>query len=148
MAFTGLGNTADISSTGTLSAGSGITLPFTNGILPSHSVTFSNTGSFTITATDSPGGLGAGIESGGSNSFVVNAGPLDHFLVEAVGGGVIPNQVAGVSFDIQITAEDANNNTVTAFDFVGNTADSTSKATAMNSPDKPADPLLLFPGSR
>ena len=127
--FTGFGNTADISSTGVLSAGSGTTLPFTNGILPTHSVTFSSTGSFTITATDSPGGLGTGIESGGSNSFVVNAGPLDHFLVEAVGGGAIGAQAAGIAFDIQITAQDANNNTVTAFDFVGNTAEVSSTGT-------------------
>jgi len=124
--FDGAGNTVDITSTGTLSAGSGVTATFTNGVLASHSVTITNTGSFTITATDSVGGLGGGTETGVSNSFTVDAGPLDHFVVEAVGGGAIGTQTAGAGFNIQITAEDANNNRVTAFDGAGNTVDITS----------------------
>ncbi len=128
-AFDGVGNTVDISSTGTLSAGSGTTATFTNGVLASHSVTISNTGNFTITATDSVGGLGTGAEAGASNSFTVNAGTLDHFLVEAVGGGAIATQIAAIGFDIQITAEDAGNNTITAFDGAGNTVDISSTGT-------------------
>ncbi len=128
-AFDGVGNTVDISSTGTLSAGSGTTATFTNGVLASHSVTISNTGNFTITATDSVGGLGTGAEAGASNSFTVNAGTLDHFLVEAVGGGAIATQTAAIGFDIQITAEDAGNNTITAFDGAGNTVDISSTGT-------------------
>ncbi len=127
--FDGAGNTVDISSTGTLSAGSGTTATFSNGVLASHSVTITNTGSFTITATDSAGGLGGGTETGVSASFTVDAGPLDHFVVEAQGGGAIGTQGAGVAFNIQITAEDANNNTVTAFTGAGNTADITSTGT-------------------
>ena len=120
--FDGAGNTVDISSTGTLSAGAGATTTFTSGFLASHSVTITNTGSFTITATDSAGGLGTGTEIGVTNSFTVDPGALDHFVVEAVGGGAIGNQIAGAPFNIQITAEDANNNTQTFFDGVGNTA--------------------------
>ncbi len=127
--FDGAGNTVDISSTGTLSAGSGTTATFTNGVLASHSVTITNTGSFTITATDTAGGLGTGTETGVSNSFTVDPGPLDHFVVEAVGGGAIATQTAGTSFDIQITAEDANNNTMTFFDGAGNTVDISSTGT-------------------
>ena len=127
--FTGAGNTVDISSTGTLSAGAGATGTFTNGVLASHSVTITNTGSFTITATDSAGGLGTGTETGVSSFFTVDPGALDHFLVEAVGGGAIGTQVAGTSFDIQITAEDANNNTMTFFDGAGNTVDISSTGT-------------------
>ena len=127
--FDGAGNTAEISSTGTLSAGNGTTATFTNGVLASHSVTITNTGNFTITATDSAGGLGTGTETGVSNSFTVDPGPLDHFLVEAVGGGVIGTQTAGAAFNIQITAQDTNNNTTTAFDGAGNTAEISSTGT-------------------
>ncbi len=74
-AFDGAGNTVDISSTGTLSSGSGTTATFSNGLLSSLSLTFSNTGNFTVTATDSAGGLGTGAEVGVSNSFTVDPGP-------------------------------------------------------------------------
>ena len=127
--FDGAANTVDISSTGTLSAGAGATATFTNGVLASHSVTITNTGSFTITATDTAGGLGTGTETGVSNSFTVDPGALDHFVVEAIGGGAIGTQTAGTSFDIQITAEDANNNTMTFFDGVGNTVEISSTGT-------------------
>src|SRR5205823_2733621 len=40
---------------------------------------------------------------------------LDHFLVEAAGGGNIGAQTAGSSFAIKITALDASNNTVLTF---------------------------------
>ena len=50
-------------------------------------------------------------------------------MVEAVGGGAIATQTAGTSFDIQITAEDANNNTMTFFDGAGNTVDISSTGT-------------------
>src|SRR3989304_3776439 len=57
---TGFTGTVDITSTGTLSAGGGTTLSFTNGVLASHSVTISNTGSFTLPATKTAGaGTGA-----------------------------------------------------------------------------------------
>lgn len=54
--------TPTITSTGTLSIGSGVTPAFTNGVLSSHNVQYSNTGSFTITSTD-------GATTGTSASF-------------------------------------------------------------------------------
>jgi hypothetical protein len=42
-------------------------------------------------------------------------GLLDHFKVEKSGGGPIGTQTAGTAFNIQITAQDLNNNTVTSF---------------------------------
>ncbi len=107
---TGFTGTVDITSSGTLSSGGGTTLNFTAGVLSSHNVTISNTGSFSITATTT-----GGSETGTSNLFTVNAGTLDHFLVEASGGGAIPTQTAQVTFAIQVTAQDAFNNTVTSF---------------------------------
>src|SRR5439155_1106282 len=50
-----------------------------------------------------------------SLGITVNPGVLSNFLVEKVGGGAIPTQIAGTSFNIKITARDANNNTVTGF---------------------------------
>src|SRR5439155_1012163 len=50
-----------------------------------------------------------------SGSFNIASAALNHFLVEAQGGGAIGTQTAGASFNIQITAQDANNNTVTGF---------------------------------
>ena len=49
------------------------------------------------------------------------AGLLDHFSVEAAGGGKIPTQTDGTNFNIQITAQDSNNNTVTGFNGATNT---------------------------
>ncbi|HYE95062.1 MAG TPA: hypothetical protein VD962_02535, partial [Rubricoccaceae bacterium] len=66
---TGFTETVNITSTGTLSAGGGTTAAFTAGVLASHSVTISNAGTFTLTATRTSGGT----QSGTSNAFVVNA---------------------------------------------------------------------------
>ncbi|MCI0693166.1 hypothetical protein L0337_14325 [candidate division KSB1 bacterium] len=77
--------------------------PFINGTLTQN---FTITKSFTndqITVT----GLG---KSNTSNPFNVIAGNLHHFAI-----ATIPNQAAGVSFPITITAQDVNNNTVTGF---------------------------------
>ncbi len=65
---TSFAGTVDITSTGTLSAGGGTTASFTSGVLAAHSVTISNTGSFTITATRT-----GGSEAGTSNAFTVKA---------------------------------------------------------------------------
>jgi hypothetical protein len=62
--FTG---SVDITSTGNLTTGGGTTLPFTAGILSSHSVAISPGGNFTITAIQTAGSI-----SGTSNTFTVN----------------------------------------------------------------------------
>ncbi|MBL0033692.1 MAG: hypothetical protein IPP27_16530 [Bacteroidetes bacterium] len=63
-AFTG---TADISSTGILTSGSGTTPAFTAGVLSSRTMSISNGGTFTISATKT-----GSTETGSSNSFQVN----------------------------------------------------------------------------
>ncbi len=56
VSFNGTGNTVDISSSGTLSAGAGTTATFANGLLASHGLNFGTGGSsFTITATRTGG---------------------------------------------------------------------------------------------
>jgi len=65
---TGFTGTVDISSDGTLGAGGGTTADFVAGVLLSHSVTITNTGTFTLTATRTSGG----VQSGTSNAFAVN----------------------------------------------------------------------------
>ncbi|MEW6510857.1 MAG: FlgD immunoglobulin-like domain containing protein [Bacteroidota bacterium] len=50
-----------------------------------------------------------------STAVAVSAGALNNFLVESSAGGAIPAQIAGTSFNIRITARDANLNTVTTF---------------------------------
>src|SRR5207247_264925 len=54
-------------------------------------------------------------ETGTSAGFTVNPDALSKFLVEAQSGGAIGTQTAGSSFNIQITAQDQFNNTVTGF---------------------------------
>src|SRR5204863_144184 len=71
----------------------------------SESVTVTQSGTRTITVTRN-----GGSETGNTGSFTVNPGALDHFLVVNPG-----TQTAGTPFSLSITAQDANNNTVTAF---------------------------------
>ena len=87
------------------------------------SVTLAGTGK-TITAKRT-----GGSETGTSNSFTVNAGALNHFAVEAAGGGNIGSHTVGVAFDIKRTAQDVANNTVTSYDANGNKAQITSSGT-------------------
>lgn len=69
----------------------------------SVTVTQSGTGK-TITANDGSG------HTGTSNTFTVNPGALHHF-----GFAALASQTAGTAFNVVITAQDANNNTVTSF---------------------------------
>src|SRR5207247_9608269 len=100
----------------------------TNGVLTNYPVAISNIGSFTITATTT--GPSSGF-TGTSNTFTVNPGALNNFVVEKTGGGAIAPQTAGVAFSLRITARDAFNNTKT--DFAG-TAVLTSNATLVGAP--------------
>ena len=78
--FDGAGNTADITSNVTGSAGLVTTATFTNGVLASHAVTLTQAaaGTATITATDTAAaGLGTGTETGVSATFTVTAAVTD-----------------------------------------------------------------------
>ena len=124
--FSGAGNTVDISSNRTCSAGCSTTGAFSNGVLTGYSVTLSQSGTLsTITATRTSGGA----QTGTSNTFTVNAAGLNNFLVEANGGGNIATQTAGTPFLIQVTARDTFGNTVTSFSGAGNTVDISSNRT-------------------
>ncbi len=86
------------------------TVGATGGVATFSNLSLNLVGSgYTLTA--SSGSLGGTTSVG----FNVTHGPLDHFLVEAAGGGPIGNQLAGTPFNVRVTAQDAFNNTVTSF---------------------------------
>jgi NPCBM-associated, NEW3 domain of alpha-galactosidase len=66
-------------------------------------------GSRTITATSNEPAIN------GNVTITVDPAALDHFLVEAAGGGNLAPQTAGAPFSIRVTAQDVFQNTVTAF---------------------------------
>lgn len=79
-----------------------------NGVATASVFVTKATPSATITAL-------SGSASGTSNTFVVNAGALSSFAVEAPGGGAIGSQLVDSTFDIQIRAIDSFGNTVPSF---------------------------------
>ena len=104
-------NNTVTSYTGTVSIGlsSGTIAPTTSGafiageLTESVTITTAGTGK-TITVND-------GLITGTSNSFDVDPGTLHHFAI----GAISTPQVAGTGFSVSVTAQDANNNTVTGF---------------------------------
>jgi Peptidase family C25/Right handed beta helix region len=77
---------------------------FSNGVL-TQSVTVTQSGAGkTISVNDGSG------HTATSNTFTVNVGALHHFAI-----GNITTQTAGAAFNISLTAQDLNNNTVTSF---------------------------------
>jgi hypothetical protein len=83
--------TVTITSTGTLSAGGGTTPVFTNGVLINHSVTISNIGSFTISASD-------GIHTGSSNSFSTFDVSLSQSTVSVSPASLVAGSTSAVTF--------------------------------------------------
>jgi hypothetical protein len=80
---------------GILGTGGGTTLAFTKGVLASHTVSFNNTGTFSLTVTNSPGVAGT------SNDFGVTAGaPGKVVFVQQPS-----NSVAGVVISPAITVQ-------------------------------------------
>jgi adhesin/invasin len=110
--FDGVGNTADITSDGTLSAGSGTTGTFTGGVLDphavTHAVTISNVGDFTITATKT-----SDTESGTSNTFTVNPGAAAGAtsLITAAPTSIVADGATTSTITVQL--KDANSNNLT-----------------------------------
>lgn len=103
------GNVAPFNGTVSFALDSGTVSPafsdsFFNGAL-SQSITIASSGTKILTVTN-----GAGSQTGMSNAFEVAASDVDHFVVSAVG-----SQTAGAPFSVTLTAQDAANNTVTAF---------------------------------
>src|SRR2546428_759775 len=106
--ITGFTGQVTISSTGALSAGSGTTANFVAGVLASHSVTISNTGTFTIAAAGQAPNTAA---TGTSIAFDVNAGALAKFVI----GTISSPQTAGAAFSITITAPGADSHPAASF---------------------------------
>lgn len=109
--FTG---TVSITSSCTLAAGGGVTPAFTAGVLNPRSITISNTGTCTITATNTA----APVVAGTSNSFAVNPVVNSFNAVEpganAVTGKIF-TKIAGQNFALDIVALDASNAISTGF---------------------------------
>lgn len=106
------------SGTSTLSAAASAGVATFSNLIPTAS------GTFTLSATD--GSLTAAT----SNSFTVNAGTLAKFVF----ANITSPQTAGTAFNVTITAEDTNGNTVTAFSGNGNNVMLTSTGTLVGAP--------------
>src|SRR6266513_4255677 len=103
--YSGNGFKVKLTSTGTL-VGAPVTTPaFTNGVLNNQSVTITNTGNFTITATDNSGSTSA---IGTSNSFQVNPGAAAKLALT----GSTANLASGSARTLTATIQDTNGNTV------------------------------------
>ncbi|HEX5234993.1 MAG TPA: Ig-like domain repeat protein [Silvibacterium sp.] len=105
------------SGTSTLSAAASSGVATFSNLIPTAS------GTFTLSATD--GSLAAAT----SNSFIVNAGPVAKFVFSPIG-----TQTVGTPFNVTITAEDANGNTVTTFNAGGNNVTLTSTGNLSGAP--------------
>ena len=105
---TGFTGTVDITSTGTVGAGGGTTAPLVAGVLTSHSVTITNSGSFTVTATRTTGGT----QTGTSVSFTVNPGPASKLSFTVQPSAVAQNAVIAPA--VQVAVQDAEGNTITS----------------------------------
>src|SRR5437667_341055 len=103
--YSGNGFKVKLTSTGTL-VGAPVTTPaFTNGVLNNQSVTITNTGNFTITATDNSGSTSA---TGTSNSFQVNPGAAAKLALT----GSTANLASGSTRTLTATIQHTNSNTV------------------------------------
>ncbi|MBA4313274.1 MAG: hypothetical protein C0417_11670 [Chlorobiaceae bacterium] len=105
--FTG---TVDVSSSGNLLQGSGTTNSFISGVLSSHQVKFSNTGTFEFTVVQT-----SGTATGTSNSFTLHPGEPSRLQVESAidGTGIpIPSQtiIAGQNITLYSITRDTLNN--------------------------------------
>ena len=101
---------------------------FHGGVLASTSVTISNTGLFTITATKT-----ASTETGTSNAFTVSAGAVHEAAAPGAGETAAPGtasgktgtpdyHLAGTPFTVTVNAVDTNWNVVSSTDTVGITS--------------------------
>ncbi|HEX8271168.1 MAG TPA: Ig-like domain-containing protein, partial [Longimicrobiaceae bacterium] len=87
-----------------------VSVPATGGVATFSDLSINLVGAGYTLAASTPS-LGTATSAG----FNVTHGPLDHFLVQAAGGGPIGNQLAGTPFNVRVIAQDAYNNTVTSF---------------------------------
>src|SRR5205823_11385837 len=104
--YSGNGFKVKLTSTGTFSGSTQTTTPaFTNGVLSNYSVTITNTGTFTITATDNSGSTNA---TGTSNAFQVNPGAASKLAFGQQPSTTTAGQTVTPAVTVQI--QDANGN--------------------------------------
>jgi adhesin/invasin len=102
-------------------SGGVVALSATNGVSLS-AVTDNTNGTYTATLT-APALVGSTVISGtlagnpltDTETVTFTPGPLHHFKVELAPSGTIGTQTVGTPFNIKVTAQDANDNIVTAF---------------------------------
>ncbi|MBN2417576.1 hypothetical protein JXO52_17195 [bacterium] len=119
-AFSGTGNTVNISH-----SGSGAIVPttsgdFTNGIWTGNVIVSQTQLNDRIQVTRTGGG-----QTGISNQFNISASSVDHFTISSIGA----TQIAGVPFPVTITAHDAANNIIDTFNGSANLFDETGSNT-------------------
>ncbi len=102
-------DSVDITSTGTLSAGSGTTAAFVAGVLSSHTVAISSVGSYTLTATNS-----GGAETGSSNSFTVQSGAASAVTSQITASPMVLKNDASSTSTITVQLKDAGGNNKTS----------------------------------
>jgi len=113
-----------ISSPGAFSGSSTATVSASSGVATFSNLVPTVTGTFTLSASD------GSLTSATSNSFTVNAGALAKFVI----ANISSPQTAGVAFNVTVTAQDANGNTVTSYNSDGNKANLTSTGALVGSP--------------
>jgi hypothetical protein len=113
-----------ISSGGAFSGGSTTTVAAASGVATFSNLVPTVAGTFTLAASDGP------LTGATSNSFTVNPGALSHFVFATISSP----QTAGTAFNIAVTAEDANGNTVTSFSGNGNKVMLSSTGTLVGAP--------------
>ena len=113
-----------ISSPGAFSGSSTATVSASSGVATFSNLVPTVAGTFTLSASD---GL---LTSATSNSFTVNAGALAKFVI----ANISSPQTAGVAFNVTVTAQDANGNTVANYNGDGNKANLTSTGALVGSP--------------
>ncbi|MEA3288299.1 MAG: DUF2341 domain-containing protein, partial [Candidatus Marinimicrobia bacterium] len=100
--FTG---TVDLTSSGTLSNGSGTTTAFVAGVLASHTLAISSIGDYTVTATTT-----SSSETGNSNTFTVESGPASAGMSEITASPTVLANDAVSTSTITVQLKDAGGN--------------------------------------
>ena len=118
-------NTATgFTNTVTINDGTGTITPntsgnFTNGIWTGNVIISQIRTGNQITVNDGSG------HTGSSNTFNIVSSSVDHFVISSISSP----QIAGSGFGVTVTAQDANNNTVTSFTGTANITDETGTIT-------------------
>ncbi|MGO8675720.1 MAG: choice-of-anchor tandem repeat GloVer-containing protein [Limisphaerales bacterium] len=102
----------------------GVSPAFSSGVLTASVTPTAAGNGLTVTVDDGSGHRGSAVIA------EVNPVALDHFAISAISSP----QVAGTAFAITITAQDANNNTVTSFDGMTVTFGGTAGVTGTSAP--------------